>query len=63
MKRQMIETFTLADWEANVALENELSDLREDLAPSWLVRNKKHRSRKIRNKKKIKIQKKIKKKK
>ena len=36
MQQQFIAFFSSADWKANEALQNELSQLREDIAPTWL---------------------------
>lgn len=36
-RRQFISFFSEADWRANEALDKELTALREDLAPSWLL--------------------------
>ena len=37
MKEQFIQFFSEADWNANEAMAKEITDLRDDLAPSWLV--------------------------
>lgn len=36
LRRQYLEFFSEQDWEAARALEREIADLRDDLAPSWL---------------------------
>ncbi|HAZ43563.1 MAG TPA: FAD-dependent oxidoreductase, partial [Cyanobacteria bacterium UBA11371] len=36
MQQQFISFFSEADWKANEALQNELEQLREDIAPTWL---------------------------
>jgi phytoene dehydrogenase-like protein len=36
MQQQFISFFCAADWQANSALQNELDQLREDIAPTWL---------------------------
>jgi phytoene dehydrogenase-like protein len=36
MQQQFISFFSEADWQANQALQNELDQLREDIAPTWL---------------------------
>ena len=36
MKTQFLASFSERDWNAHVAMEAELSDLREDIAPTWL---------------------------
>ncbi|NMO20632.1 NAD(P)/FAD-dependent oxidoreductase [Pyxidicoccus fallax] len=36
LKRQFLEFFSQADWEAHQAMNAELAALREDLAPAWL---------------------------
>ena len=36
MKRQFFEFFSEADWNANEALNREIGQIRDDLAPSWL---------------------------
>lgn len=36
MQRQMSEFFSPADWQANEALQDELAQLRDDIAPTWL---------------------------
>ncbi|MBZ4412862.1 NAD(P)/FAD-dependent oxidoreductase [Myxococcus sp. MISCRS1] len=36
LKRQFLEFFSQADWEANQAMNAELAALRDDLAPAWL---------------------------
>ncbi|MCI0597394.1 MAG: FAD-dependent oxidoreductase, partial [candidate division Zixibacteria bacterium] len=36
MRRQFLEFFTEKDWKANVALNKEIGQIREDIAPSWL---------------------------
>jgi len=36
LRRQFIEFFSEADWNANQAMNAELGQLRDDLAPSWL---------------------------
>lgn len=36
MRRQFLEFFTEKDWRAHEALTQELAQIREDLAPSWL---------------------------
>ncbi len=36
MKQQFLSFFSEADWRANEALQEELAQLREDIAPSWL---------------------------
>jgi phytoene dehydrogenase-like protein len=36
MKRQFFEFFSEADWDANEALNREIGQIRDDLAPSWL---------------------------
>lgn len=35
-KRQFIEFFSKADWEAHVRLQDEIAQLRADIAPTWL---------------------------
>ncbi|XWK88085.1 MAG: NAD(P)/FAD-dependent oxidoreductase [Phormidium sp.] len=37
MKQQFIDFFSEADWKANEALQNEISQIREDMAPTWLT--------------------------
>jgi phytoene dehydrogenase-like protein len=37
LKRQFQEFFSEADWNANQAMNAELAQMREDLAPSWLL--------------------------
>ncbi len=37
LRRQFLETFSEADWNANQAMNDELGKLREDLAPAWLL--------------------------
>lgn len=37
MKQQFIDFFSEADWKANEALQNEISQIREDIAPTWLT--------------------------
>ncbi len=37
MKRQFVEFFSEADWNANQAMNGELAQMREDLAPAWLL--------------------------
>jgi phytoene dehydrogenase-like protein len=37
LHRQFLDFFSEADWTANQRLSNELSQIREDLAPSWLL--------------------------
>ena len=37
MKRQFLQFFSAADWEAHQALQRELDQLREDIAPTWLA--------------------------
>ncbi|MFB2936996.1 phytoene desaturase family protein [Aerosakkonemataceae cyanobacterium BLCC-F154] len=37
MKQQFIDFFSQADWKANEALQNEISQIREDIAPTWLT--------------------------
>jgi phytoene dehydrogenase-like protein len=37
MRQQFLRFFTEDDWRANAAMNDELSRLREDLAPSWLM--------------------------
>src|SRR5688500_2209092 len=36
MRRQFLEFFSEQDWAANEALNREIGQIREDLAPSWL---------------------------
>jgi phytoene dehydrogenase-like protein len=36
MKRQFVDFFSEADWNANEALQTEIAALREDVAPSWM---------------------------
>ncbi len=36
MKRQFLEFFSQADWDANQRLQAEVSQLREDIGPTWL---------------------------
>jgi hypothetical protein len=36
MQRQFTAFFSEADWKANMALQDELAQLREDIAPTWL---------------------------
>jgi phytoene dehydrogenase-like protein len=36
MKRQFVDFFSEADWRANEAMQAELAQLREDIAPTWL---------------------------
>ncbi|WP_164006869.1 phytoene desaturase family protein [Pyxidicoccus trucidator] len=36
LKRQFLEFFSQADWEANQAMNAELAALRDDIAPTWL---------------------------
>lgn len=36
MQRQFTAFFSEADWQANAALQEELAQLREDIAPTWL---------------------------
>ena len=36
MQRQFTTFFSEADWKAECALQNELAQLREDIAPTWL---------------------------
>ncbi|MFB2896174.1 phytoene desaturase family protein [Aerosakkonemataceae cyanobacterium BLCC-F50] len=36
MKQQFIDFFSEADWKANEALQKEISQIREDIAPTWL---------------------------
>jgi len=36
MKQQFIDFFSEADWKANEALQNEIFQIREDIAPTWL---------------------------
>jgi phytoene dehydrogenase-like protein len=36
MEAQFVSFFSRADWEANLRLEEELAQLREDIAPTWL---------------------------
>jgi phytoene dehydrogenase-like protein len=36
MKRQFLEHFSLQDWDAYLALQQEIAQLREDIAPTWL---------------------------
>ncbi|MBD2740040.1 NAD(P)/FAD-dependent oxidoreductase [Coleofasciculus sp. FACHB-1120] len=36
MKRQFVSFFSEADWQANEALQNELAQMRDDIAPTWL---------------------------
>jgi phytoene dehydrogenase-like protein len=36
LKRQFVDFFSEADWRANEAMNGELAQLREDLAPAWL---------------------------
>lgn len=36
VKRQMIEFFSEADWNAHAAMNDELARMRDDLAPAWL---------------------------
>jgi phytoene dehydrogenase-like protein len=37
MKRQFIDFFSVEDWRANEAMQAELAQLREDVAPTWLA--------------------------
>src|ERR1700694_3345650 len=37
LRRQFLEFFSAADWTANERLNEELSQIRDDLAPSWLL--------------------------
>ncbi len=37
MKRQFIAFFSEADWNAHVAMNGELAQLRDDIAPTWLT--------------------------
>src|SRR5258708_6030758 len=37
MREQFLRFFSEDDWRANAAMNDELSRLREDLAPSWLM--------------------------
>jgi phytoene dehydrogenase-like protein len=37
LQRQFIEFFSEADWKAHVAMNAELAQLRDDLAPAWLA--------------------------
>lgn len=37
MKQQFIDFFSEADWKANEALQNEIDQIREDIAPTWLT--------------------------
>ena len=36
MQQQFTAFFSEADWQANLALQEELTQLREDIAPTWL---------------------------
>jgi len=36
MKQQFLAFFSEADWKAHEALQNEISQIREDIAPTWL---------------------------
>lgn len=36
MRRQFVAFFSAADWRANLAMQSELAQLREDIAPAWL---------------------------
>jgi phytoene dehydrogenase-like protein len=36
MRRQFLEFFSEADWRANVAMNAEIAQIRDDLAPAWL---------------------------
>lgn len=36
MQRQFTAFFSLSDWQANEALQTELAQIREDIAPTWL---------------------------
>ena len=36
-KRQFTAFFSAADWDANEAMQSEIADLRNDLAPTWLT--------------------------
>jgi phytoene dehydrogenase-like protein len=37
MKRQFISFFSEADWRANQALQSEIAQIRDDVAPTWLA--------------------------
>jgi len=37
LEHQFVSFFSQADWEANVALQAELGQLRDDVAPTWLM--------------------------
>jgi len=37
MKKQFLEHFSQADWEANLRLENELEAIRQDIGKTWLM--------------------------
>jgi phytoene dehydrogenase-like protein len=37
LRRQYVEFFSEADWEAHVAMNEEIAQLRDDLAPAWLA--------------------------
>ena len=36
LKRQMVEFFSQKDWDAYVAMQTEITQLRDDLAPAWM---------------------------
>jgi hypothetical protein len=36
MKKQFLQFFSKADWDANIKLEEELEALRQDLGKTWL---------------------------
>ncbi|MFL5319915.1 MAG: phytoene desaturase family protein [Myxococcaceae bacterium] len=36
LKRQFVEFFSEADWKANQAMNQELAQIREDIAPTWM---------------------------